>query len=187
MCLLHHTLLTPRGLNLCQIVMWNYIVNMIMYMYKTGCSARLENDIASGWFPRFCSELCIACCQFVQNKNYVSYVLRINSRTIFPRSCNWPCTLKNPCVGGWKISVGRMLLINLLGSSAHPPSLHLSLSYLWFSGKGLLFCLAGTVGVEPTHTTTKKSLVIFPSFHVSCKQKHWRKYTYSFCYIFMDL
>jgi hypothetical protein len=57
---------------------------MIMYMYKTGCSARLENDIPSGWFPRFCSELCIAWCQFVQNKNYVFYVLRINSRTIFP-------------------------------------------------------------------------------------------------------
>ncbi len=66
------------------------------------------------------------------------------------------------------------------GSSAHPPSLHLSLSYLWFSGKDWLFWLANSYD-------KKKSLVIFPSFHVSCKQKHWRKYTYSFCYIFMDL
>ncbi len=106
-CVCYLTLsLTPRGLNLCQIVMWNYIVNMIMYMYKTGCSARLENDRASGCFPRFCGELCTACCQFGQNKNYVSYVLCINSQTIFPRSCNWPCTLKNPCCGGWKITVG---------------------------------------------------------------------------------
>jgi hypothetical protein len=38
-----------------------------------------------------------------------------NSRKIFPRSCNWACTLRNPCCGGWKISVGRLLLINLLG------------------------------------------------------------------------
>ncbi len=40
----------------------------------------------------------------------------VNSWKIFPRSCNWACTLKNPCCGGWKISVGRLLLINLLGS-----------------------------------------------------------------------
>jgi hypothetical protein len=114
-CVCYVTLsLTPRGLNLCQIVMWNYFVNMIMYMYKTFCSARLENELASGCLPRFCWELYTACYQFVQNKNYVSYVLCINSRTIFPRSSNWPCTLKNPCYGGWKISVGRLLLINLL-------------------------------------------------------------------------
>jgi hypothetical protein len=45
------------------------------------------------------------------------YCLRggVNSWKIFPRSCNWACTLKNPCCGGWKISVGRLLLINLLG------------------------------------------------------------------------
>ncbi len=46
------------------------------------------------------------------------YNLRcVNSWKIFPRSCNWACTLKNPCCGGWKISVGRLLLINLLGCS----------------------------------------------------------------------
>jgi hypothetical protein len=38
----------------------------------------------------------------------------MNSWKIFPRSCKWACTLKNPCCGGWKISVGRLLLINLL-------------------------------------------------------------------------
>ncbi len=86
-CVCYVTLsLTPRGLNLCHIVMWNYIVNMIMYMYKTGCSAWLEKDIAIGCFQRFYCELCTACCQFVQNKIYVSYVLCINSRKIFPRS-----------------------------------------------------------------------------------------------------
>ncbi len=48
-------------------------------------------------------------------KIYVSYVLCINSRKIFPRSCKWPCTLKNTCCGGWKISWGRLLLNILLG------------------------------------------------------------------------
>jgi hypothetical protein len=32
------------------------------------------------------------------------------SQNIFPRSCNWACTLKNPCCGGWKISWGRLFL-----------------------------------------------------------------------------
>ncbi len=41
----------------------------------------------------------------------------VNSRKIFPRSCNWACTLKNPCCGGWQISWGRLLLNNLLGTS----------------------------------------------------------------------
>ncbi len=38
-----------------------------------------------------------------------------NIRKIFPRSCNWACTLKNPCCRGWKISWGRLLLNILLG------------------------------------------------------------------------
>ncbi len=40
----------------------------------------------------------------------------VNSRKIFPRSCNWACTLKNPRCGGWKISWGRLLLNILLES-----------------------------------------------------------------------
>ncbi len=43
----------------------------------------------------------------------------VNSWKIFPRSCNWTCTLKNPCCGGWKISVWRLLLINLLDNSTY--------------------------------------------------------------------
>ncbi len=38
-----------------------------------------------------------------------------NCRKIFPRNCNWTCTLKNPCCGGRTISIGRLLLNNLLG------------------------------------------------------------------------
>ncbi len=48
----------------------------------------------------------------------------VNSWKIFPRSCNWACTLMNPCCGGWKISVGRLLLINLLGNTTNPISSH---------------------------------------------------------------
>ncbi len=44
----------------------------------------------------------------------------VNSWKIFPRSCNWACTLKNPSCGGWKISVGRLLLNNLLDSTRGP-------------------------------------------------------------------
>ncbi len=39
----------------------------------------------------------------------------VNSRRIYPRSCNWACTLRNPCCGGWQISWGWLLLNNLLG------------------------------------------------------------------------
>ncbi len=35
-------------------------------------------------------------------------------KKIFPKTCNWACTLKNPCCGGWKISWGRLLLISIL-------------------------------------------------------------------------
>ncbi len=39
----------------------------------------------------------------------------VNSWKIFPRTCNCACTLKNPRCGGWKISLGRLLLNILLG------------------------------------------------------------------------
>ncbi len=48
---------------------------------------------------------------FVHVPNHVN-----TSRTIFPRSRNYACTLKNPCCGGWKIFGGRLLLNNLLGA-----------------------------------------------------------------------
>jgi hypothetical protein len=40
----------------------------------------------------------------------------VNSRRIYPRSCNWACTLRNSCCAGWQISWGWLLLNNLLAS-----------------------------------------------------------------------
>ncbi len=109
-------------------------------MYKIGCSA-------GEWYSQylvtydFAPDPCWISLYMMKILLYFLWVysLRwgVNSWKIFPRSCNWACTLRNPCCGGWKISVGRLLLINL--SSLAPatrarPGPSLPLSVLRLSG-----------------------------------------------------
>ena len=90
---------------------------MIRYMYKIGYSA-------GEWYSQylvtydFAPDPCWISFYMMQILLYFLLVYSmswgVNSWKIFPRSCNWACTLRNPCCGGWKISVGRLLLNNLL-------------------------------------------------------------------------
>ncbi len=95
----------------------NSLRGTIRYMYKIGYSA-------GEWYSQylvtydFAPDPCWISLYMMKILLYFLWVYSprwgVNSWKIFPRSCNWACTLRNPCCGGWKISVGRLLLTNLL-------------------------------------------------------------------------
>ncbi len=99
-CFCYVTLsLIPSGLNLCQ------IVKKVHMTYETLIFIPNIDSSTSHLYSK---------CKII-TLTWLGVRIRcgvrwgVNSRKFFPRSCNWECTLKNPCCGGWKISGGRLL------------------------------------------------------------------------------